>query len=72
MVGVEEGREIRFRRDLHSQESTFPLVFSLKLFAKILNLSFRLNSKTKVNLSFSLKLDSRSGLSFGLKLWSKT
>ena len=28
MVGVEEGREFRFRGDLYSQESTFPLVFS--------------------------------------------
>jgi len=27
MVGVEEGREFRFRGDLYSQESTFPLVF---------------------------------------------
>jgi len=26
MVGVEEGHEFRFRRDLYSQESTFPLV----------------------------------------------
>jgi len=26
MVGVEEGREFRFRGDLYSQESTFPLV----------------------------------------------
>ena len=26
MVGVEEGREFRFRVDLYSQESTFPLV----------------------------------------------
>ena len=29
MVGVEEGREFRFRGDLYSQESTFPLVFSV-------------------------------------------
>jgi len=28
MVGVEEGREFRFRRDLYSQESTFPLVIN--------------------------------------------
>ena len=28
MVGVEEGREFRFRRDLYSQESTFPLVLN--------------------------------------------
>ena len=27
MVGVEEGREFRFRRDPYSQESTFPLVY---------------------------------------------
>jgi len=27
MVGVEEGREFRFRGDLYSQESTFPLVY---------------------------------------------
>jgi len=27
MVGVEEGRELRFRGDLYSQECTFPLVF---------------------------------------------
>ena len=26
MAGVEEGREFRFRGDLYSQESTFPLV----------------------------------------------
>ena len=26
MVGVEEGREFRFRGDQYSQESTFPLV----------------------------------------------
>ena len=26
MVGVEEGREFRFREDLYSQESTFSLV----------------------------------------------
>ena len=26
MVGVEEWREFRFRGDLYSQESTFPLV----------------------------------------------
>ena len=26
MVGVEEEREFRFRGDLYSQESTFPLV----------------------------------------------
>jgi len=26
MVGVEEGREFHFRRDLYSQESTFPQV----------------------------------------------
>jgi len=26
MVGVEEGREFRFRGDLYSQESTFSLV----------------------------------------------
>jgi len=29
MVGVEEGREFRFRGDLYSQESTFPLVFCI-------------------------------------------
>ena len=26
MVGVEEGRDFRFRGDLYSQQSTFPLV----------------------------------------------
>ena len=31
MVGVEEGREFRFRGDLYSQESTFPLVQSINL-----------------------------------------
>ena len=36
MVGVEEGREFRFRWDLYSQESTFPLV---------LNVSVRINYK---------------------------
>ena len=35
MVGVEEGREFRFRGDLYSQESTFPLV----LFAYVRQLS---------------------------------
>jgi len=30
MVGVEEGREFRFRGDLYSQESTFPLVLTCK------------------------------------------
>ena len=29
MVGVEQGREFRFRGDLYSQESTFPLVYSM-------------------------------------------
>jgi len=29
MVGVEEGREFRFRGDLYSQESTFRLVFNV-------------------------------------------
>ena len=27
MVGVEQGREFRFRGDLYSQKSTFPLVY---------------------------------------------
>ena len=31
MVGVEEGRKFRFRGDLYSQESTFPLVLKLVL-----------------------------------------
>ena len=31
MVGVEEEREFRFRGDLYSQESTFPLVYALLL-----------------------------------------
>jgi len=31
MVGVEEGREFRFRGDLYSQESTFPLVYIEKI-----------------------------------------
>jgi len=30
MVGVEEGREFRFRGDLYSQESTFPLVLNFR------------------------------------------
>ena len=30
-VGVEEGREFRFRGDLYSQESTFPLVLKVLL-----------------------------------------
>jgi len=29
MVGVEEGREFRFRGDLYSHESTFPLVLAV-------------------------------------------
>jgi len=32
MVGVEEGHKFRFRRDLYSQESTFPLVQFCGLF----------------------------------------
>jgi len=36
MVGVEEGREFRFRGDLYSQESTFPLVYYNEMF--ILNI----------------------------------
>ena len=31
MVGVEEEREFRFRGDLYSQESTFPLVLLCSL-----------------------------------------
>ena len=31
MVGVEEGREFRFRGDLSSQESTFPVVLKVLL-----------------------------------------
>jgi len=31
MVGVEERREFRFRGDLYSQESTFPLVKNILL-----------------------------------------
>ena len=34
MVGVEEGRELCFRGDLYSQESTFPLVIPAKAFAR--------------------------------------
>ena len=30
MVEVEVGREFRFRGDLYSQESTFPLVFTVR------------------------------------------
>ena len=30
MVGVEEGREFRFRGDLYSQESTFALVIIMQ------------------------------------------
>ena len=32
MVGVEEGRDFRFRGDLYSQVSTFPLVLSMLLY----------------------------------------
>jgi len=31
MVRIEEGREFRFRREVYSQESTFPLVSSVSL-----------------------------------------
>jgi len=31
MVGVEEGHEFRFRGDMYSQESTFPLVVSVSV-----------------------------------------
>jgi len=34
MVGVEEGREFRFRGDLYSQESTLPLLIPAKAFAR--------------------------------------
>jgi len=41
MVGVEEGREFRFRGDLYSQKSTFPLVLiTLKRRCEIGNSSF--------------------------------
>jgi len=36
MVGVEEGREFRFRGDLYSQESTFPLVESASIVGYVL------------------------------------
>jgi len=36
MVGVEEGHEFCFRGDLYSQESTFPLVGSVDLPAKVI------------------------------------
>ena len=39
MVGVEEGREFRFRGDLHSQESTFPLVNLLFSFVLLRDIS---------------------------------
>ena len=42
MVGVEEGREFRFRWDLYSQESTFPLVVTA-----ILNTSLKQNGKAR-------------------------
>ena len=35
MVGVEEGREFRFRGDLYSQESTFPLVTFMRLDCRV-------------------------------------
>ena len=46
MVGVEEGREFRFRGDLYSQESTFPLViiFYDWLFSHMCTLYFPFNS----------------------------
>ena len=34
MVEVEKGREFRFRGDLYSQESTFPLVLSAEFWTK--------------------------------------
>jgi len=41
MVGVKEGREFRFRGDLYSQKSTFPLVLiTLKRRCEIGNSSF--------------------------------
>jgi len=41
MVGVEEGREFRFRGDLYSQESTFPLVYNCSNLLTHRNKSFR-------------------------------
>ena len=40
MVGVEEGREFRFRGDLYSQKSTFPLVLITLKRCEIGNSSF--------------------------------
>ena len=46
MVGVEEGREFRFRGDLYSQESTFRLVV---LFIIIFDtLSFRIRKCRRI------------------------
>jgi len=48
-VGVEEGREFRFRGDLYSQESTFPLVLKVLLVNLLAALNFAnvfLNKKT--------------------------
>jgi len=38
IVGVEEWREFRFRGDLYSQESTFPLVFYYSFSLQVLGL----------------------------------
>jgi len=48
-VGVEEGREFRFRGDLYSQESTFPLVLKVLLVNLLAAVNFAnvfLNKKT--------------------------
>jgi len=39
MVGVEEGREFRFRGDLYSQESNFPLLVNSLCIAFILHMN---------------------------------
>jgi len=36
MVGVEEGREFRFRGDLYFQENTFPLVVYAFVFSEVM------------------------------------
>jgi len=59
MVRVEVGREFRFRRDLHSQESTFPLVTHAALMV-----GRRCRLTKKRNIQHSSQKSQISGLMF--------
>ena len=62
MVGVEEGREFRFRWDLYSQESTFPLVY---LYLFFINSPTGQTRRRIFTLDGSNDADSRKYVPFG-------